>query len=175
MGMSLIFVSILTYIVDTYLMYAASAIAANTIMRSALASAAPLFTNQMFHTLGVGAGGSLVGGVSAVLAVIPFAFYRYGKQIRIKSKFAPTEEEGGDGDNGSRSDRASQAEEGRGRDVRRSESSPGDDASSSQQTLAEEDTSAHAGFRRPKDKNVHQNSLGEPRNENTRFGKEGKA
>ncbi|KAJ5689590.1 hypothetical protein N7462_003982 [Penicillium macrosclerotiorum] len=86
----LIFVSYLNYLVDVYLMYAASAIAANTIARSACGAAAPLFTNQMFSALGVGGGGSLIGGVAALLAVIPFLFYKYGKQIRIRSKFAPT-------------------------------------------------------------------------------------
>lgn len=90
MCMLLIFVSYLNYIVDTYLMYAASAIAANTIVRSACGAAAPLFTRQMFSALGVGGGGSLVGGVAALLAVIPFMFYKFGKQIRIRSKFAPT-------------------------------------------------------------------------------------
>ncbi|KAJ5085084.1 hypothetical protein N7532_009855 [Penicillium argentinense] len=86
----LIFVAYLNYLVDVYLMYAASAIAANTIARSACGAAAPLFTNQMFSALGVGGGGSLIGGVAALLAVIPFLFYKYGKQIRIRSKFAPT-------------------------------------------------------------------------------------
>ncbi|CAG8218479.1 unnamed protein product [Penicillium olsonii] len=85
----LIFVAYLNYLVDCYLMYAASAIAANTIARSACGAAAPLFTNQMFTAMGVGGGGSLIGGVAAVLAVIPFLFYKYGKQIRIKSRFAP--------------------------------------------------------------------------------------
>jgi hypothetical protein len=92
--MVLIFVAYLNYLVDVYLMYAASAIAANTIARSACGAAAPLFTNQMFSALGIGGGGSLIGGVGAVLAVIPFLFYKYGKQIRMKSKFAPTPSEG---------------------------------------------------------------------------------
>lgn len=88
--MLLIFVSYLNYLVDVYLMWAASAIAANTIARSACGAAAPLFTNQMFHALGVGGGGSLVGGVATLLAVVPFVFYKYGKSIRVRSKFAPT-------------------------------------------------------------------------------------
>jgi len=70
-------------------MYAASAIAANTIARSACGAAAPLFTDQMFSALGVGGGGSLIGGVATLLAFIPFLFYKYGKQIRIRSRFAP--------------------------------------------------------------------------------------
>lgn len=70
-------------------MYAASAIAANTIARSACGAAAPLFTNQMFTAMGIGGGGSLIGGVATVLGIIPFLFYKYGKQIRVRSKFAP--------------------------------------------------------------------------------------
>lgn len=88
----LLFVAFLNYLVDVYKQYAASAVAANTVARSACGAAAPLFTNQMFKALGIGGGGSLIGGVAALLAVIPFLFYKYGRSIRIKSKFAPTEE-----------------------------------------------------------------------------------
>ncbi len=87
----LVFVAYLNYLVDTYLMYVASAIAANTIARAACAATAPLFTNRMFAALGIGGGGSLIGGVATVLAVVPFAFYKYGRQIRARSKFAPTD------------------------------------------------------------------------------------
>lgn len=80
-----------TDLVDAYLIYAASAIAANTVLRSAAGAAAPLFTRQMFGALGIGPGGSLVGGVGALLAIIPFAFYKYGRKIRERSRFAPTE------------------------------------------------------------------------------------
>ena len=86
----LIFVGYLNYLTDTYLMFTASAMAANTICRSACGAAAPLFTEQMFHALGVGGGGSLIGGVAVLLAPIPFIFYKYGKKIREKSRFAPT-------------------------------------------------------------------------------------
>lgn len=72
-------------------MYAASAIAGNTVCRSALAAVAPLWTEQMFSALGVGGAGSLIGGVACLLAPIPFLFYKYGKRIRQRSKFAPTQ------------------------------------------------------------------------------------
>lgn len=90
-AMVLVFVSFLNYLVDTYLEYAASAVAANTVCRSACGAAAPLFTDPMFAALGIGGGGSLIGGVGALLAVIPFVFYRYGEGIRRRSKFAPTQ------------------------------------------------------------------------------------
>ncbi|KAH6706310.1 major facilitator superfamily domain-containing protein, partial [Leptodontidium sp. MPI-SDFR-AT-0119] len=86
----LIFVAYLNYITDSYLMYAASALAANTVCRSAAGAAAPLFTEQMFTALGVGGGGSLIGGIAVLLMPIPFIFYKYGGPIRERSKFAPT-------------------------------------------------------------------------------------
>lgn len=52
----------------------------------------------MFNALGVGGGGSLIGGVAVLLAPIPFIFYKYGGPIRERSKFAPTPEKNG-GDN----------------------------------------------------------------------------
>ncbi|RFU74909.1 benomyl methotrexate resistance [Trichoderma arundinaceum] len=83
MSMLLIFVGYINYLVDTYVTYAASAIAANTIARCASGASAPLFTNQMFKALGVGGGGSLIGGVAAALAIIPFLFYRYSNAEQI--------------------------------------------------------------------------------------------
>lgn len=88
----LIFVAYLNYLTDSYLMFAASALAANTVCRSACGAAAPLFTQYMFDALGVGGGGSLIGGVACLLAPIPFVFYWYGEPIRRRSKFAPTED-----------------------------------------------------------------------------------
>lgn len=92
----LIFVAYLNYLTDTYLMYAASALAANTVARSAAGAASPLFTQYMFNALGVGGGGSLIGGVACLLAPIPFIFYKYGGPIRERSKFAPTPQKSND-------------------------------------------------------------------------------
>jgi DHA1 family multidrug resistance protein-like MFS transporter len=87
-----IFVVFVNYIIDSYLKYAASAIAANTILRSACAAASPLFTQYMFDTLGVGGAGSLVGGIGILLMPIPFVFYKYGATIRARSKYAVTDQ-----------------------------------------------------------------------------------
>jgi DHA1 family multidrug resistance protein-like MFS transporter len=84
----LIFVAYLNYITDTYLMYAASALAANTVTRAAAGAASPLFTRTMFTKLGVGVGGSIVGCIACLLAPIPFVFYKYGSRIRGRSRFA---------------------------------------------------------------------------------------
>ena len=83
-------VGFLSYLSESYLMWAASAQAGNTVMRSSIAAAAPLYTQQMFKSLGVAGGGSLIAGVAVLLAPIPFVFYKYGGKIRSKSKFTPT-------------------------------------------------------------------------------------
>ncbi|ORY78951.1 major facilitator superfamily domain-containing protein [Protomyces lactucae-debilis] len=86
----IIFTSMLNYLTDSYLRFAASALAANTVARSLAGAAAPLFTRQMFTNLGVGPGASIVGGIACLLAPIPFIFIKYGGPIRERSKFAPT-------------------------------------------------------------------------------------
>ncbi|EAU86587.2 multidrug transporter [Coprinopsis cinerea okayama7 len=88
-GISMIFMSFLTYLVDTYLMYAASALAANTVVRSAVAAGFPLFTTQMFNNLGINWACTLVALISLVFMPSPFLFYKYGPRIREKSTFAP--------------------------------------------------------------------------------------
>lgn len=86
--MLLVFVAYVSYIVETYTVHAASAIAANSIARYAFSAAVPLFTQQMFGALGIGGGGSLIAGVATLLAGVPFVFWRYGKGIRRRSRFA---------------------------------------------------------------------------------------
>lgn len=69
---------------------AASAIAANTFLRSLFGAVFPLFATYMFDALGVNWAGTLLGCVALVLVPIPVIFWRYGAKIRAKSKFAPT-------------------------------------------------------------------------------------
>ncbi|KAG6843826.1 hypothetical protein H0H87_012885 [Tephrocybe sp. NHM501043] len=89
LSISMIFMSFLSYLVDTYLMYSASAFAANTVVRSAVAASFPLFTTQMFHNLGVNWAATLLALIALILAPSPFFFYRYGPRVRMRSKFAP--------------------------------------------------------------------------------------
>lgn len=89
-GLLAIFLQSLNYLVDAYLMFAASAIAANTFLRSLAGAGFPLFSQYMFKGLGVNWAGTLLGCVAAVLVPIPVAFYVYGARLRGKSKFAPS-------------------------------------------------------------------------------------
>ncbi|OJD13080.1 hypothetical protein AJ78_06418 [Emergomyces pasteurianus Ep9510] len=87
-GLLVIFLQSLNYIIDAYLLFAASAIAANTLLRSIAGAAFPLFSERMFAALGVNWSGTLLGCVATVLAPIPVIFYIYGAKIRSRSKFS---------------------------------------------------------------------------------------
>ncbi|KAL2816088.1 major facilitator superfamily domain-containing protein [Aspergillus granulosus] len=88
-GLLVIFIQLFNYLIDTYLMFAASAIAANTFCRSLVAASFPLFSRQMFENMGVEWASTLLGCVAACLVPIPMAFYFYGERLRMRSKFAP--------------------------------------------------------------------------------------
>jgi DHA1 family multidrug resistance protein-like MFS transporter len=88
-GIFSIFLSLLNYIVDAYLMFAASAIAANTFMRSIFGGVFPLFATYMFNGMGIQWAATLLGCVALVLVPMPVIFYLFGKRIRARSKFAP--------------------------------------------------------------------------------------
>ncbi|KAF3936396.1 hypothetical protein ABW19_dt0201817 [Dactylella cylindrospora] len=89
-GIFLIFLQCLNYIIDAYLMFAASAIAANAFLRSIFGAVFPLFATYMFDAMHVNWAGTLLALVSVVLLPCPFIFYKYGKALRKKSKYAPT-------------------------------------------------------------------------------------
>ncbi|KIK53038.1 hypothetical protein GYMLUDRAFT_179505 [Collybiopsis luxurians FD-317 M1] len=89
MSISLVFITFIIYIVDAYLMLAATALAGNTMIRSACGAAFPLFTVQMFHNLGTNWAATLIALLALALAPMPFLFYKYGAKIRERSKFAP--------------------------------------------------------------------------------------
>lgn len=69
---------------------AASAIAANTFLRSIFGAVFPLFARQMIDGMGIQWAGTLLGCVALLFAPVPVYFYLRGAKIREKSKFAPT-------------------------------------------------------------------------------------
>lgn len=83
--MILIYISANSYIVDSYSAFAASAIAAKTLLRSEIGASVPLFVNQMFHNMGFQWAGLLLALVAVAIAPIPFIFFKYGEGIRRKS------------------------------------------------------------------------------------------
>jgi multidrug resistance protein len=83
------FQCIQTYIVDSYTRYAASAIAAATVLRSLAGFGFPLFAPYMYAKLGYGWGNSLLGFLAVGLGwPAPILLWLYGEKLRKKSTYA---------------------------------------------------------------------------------------
>ena len=89
-GLASIMLQSLNYLVDAYLMFAASAIAGNTFLRSLAGAGFPLFSRYMFEGMGIQWASTLLGCVGVALVPIPVVFWLYGHKIRARSAFAPT-------------------------------------------------------------------------------------
>jgi multidrug resistance protein len=76
-----------TYLVDAYTRYAASAMAANTVLRSIGGAVLPLCGAQMYHRLGYGWGNSLLAFLAIAMLPIIWVFMRYGERIRTHPRF----------------------------------------------------------------------------------------
>ncbi|KAK9462702.1 major facilitator superfamily domain-containing protein [Lipomyces oligophaga] len=87
-GFFCVFQGCLNYLVDTFTVYAASAIAAATFTRSCMAAGFPLFATIMFDNLGVDWGCSLIGFIALLGIPIPYVLYRYGPTIRQRNPYA---------------------------------------------------------------------------------------
>lgn len=85
-GFISIFQGCLNYLVDTYPNFAASAIAANTFLRSVSAASFPLFARQLFVNLGVHWGSSLIGFIALGMIPIPYILYIFAESIRTKKR-----------------------------------------------------------------------------------------
>lgn len=110
-GMVLVFLSIMNYLIDSYVIYAASVLAANSVLRSLFGAAFPLFTTckstnsppsakvvikysltqlciDMYNNLGIHWASSIPAFLALMCVPFPFLFYKYGEQIRMRCKFA---------------------------------------------------------------------------------------
>ncbi|RYP61967.1 hypothetical protein DL770_009668 [Monosporascus sp. CRB-9-2] len=81
-GNVIMFMSICLYLIDCFTIYSASALAANTVVRSIGGGLLPLAGLRMFSELGVGWGNSLLGFIATALIPIPVLFLRYGERLR---------------------------------------------------------------------------------------------
>ncbi|KAI1164653.1 MFS general substrate transporter [Nemania serpens] len=83
-GNILVFFSIQTYLVDAFTIYAASALASNTIIRSVVGAILPLAGLSLYDKLGYGWGNSLLAFIAILFLPVSFVILRYGEQMRIK-------------------------------------------------------------------------------------------
>ncbi|KAH7136729.1 major facilitator superfamily domain-containing protein [Dactylonectria estremocensis] len=84
-GLMGIMMCLQVYLIDVYVQYAASVIAAVTVLRSLLGALLPLAGLSMYNSLGLGWGNSILAFLSLVLVPVPVIFRFYGAKIRAKS------------------------------------------------------------------------------------------
>ncbi|OSX62680.1 hypothetical protein POSPLADRAFT_1046100 [Postia placenta MAD-698-R-SB12] len=84
-----IFLALFNYIIDVYLFVAASALAANTVVRSIAAAGFPLFASQMYERLSPPWASTILGCCAIIMMPIPVILRRYGPALRRKSRFVP--------------------------------------------------------------------------------------
>ena len=78
-GVYTITIPVTTYLADTFGAYAASAIAAMTMYRTAAATILPLASPPMYRALGLGWGNSVFGFVALATALVPFLLFKRSK------------------------------------------------------------------------------------------------
>ncbi|KAF2086226.1 MFS general substrate transporter [Saccharata proteae CBS 121410] len=87
-GMVLVFLAIMNYLIDAYVIFAASVLAANTVLRSIFGAVFPLFTTYMYAGIGIHWASTIPAFLALICVPFPFLFYRYGPAIRVRCKFA---------------------------------------------------------------------------------------
>ncbi|KAL8690649.1 MAG: hypothetical protein Q9218_003943, partial [Villophora microphyllina] len=87
-GFVLVYLASQNYLVDSYTIYAASVLAANTLMRSALGAVFPLFTTYMYDNLGINWASTVPAFLATACVPFPFLFWKYGARIRERCKYA---------------------------------------------------------------------------------------
>lgn len=84
MGNLLIFMAINLALVDTFTIYAASALASNTVVRSTFGAVLPLCGLKMYAKLGLGWGNSLLAFIAVAMIPVSFLLLKYGERLRTR-------------------------------------------------------------------------------------------
>lgn len=87
-GLVSVFLSLLTYLIDSYTVFAASVLAASSVLRSLFGAAFPLFTTYMYHDLGIHWASTVPAFLALACMPFPWLFWRYGASIRSKCRYA---------------------------------------------------------------------------------------
>ncbi|PLB36570.1 MFS transporter [Aspergillus candidus] len=80
-----VFIYASNYLAHSYGVYAASAMAGNSVVRSVLGGVMPLVGTYLYAGLGPNWAGTLLGLLEVAIIPIPIIFYKYGYKIRQKS------------------------------------------------------------------------------------------
>ncbi|KAG0645484.1 hypothetical protein D0Z07_8692 [Hyphodiscus hymeniophilus] len=77
-----VFICVSTYLIDAFTVYAASALATNTVVRSVASAVLPLAGQKMYNALGLGWGNSLLAFIALALVPISWILLKYGEPLR---------------------------------------------------------------------------------------------
>ena len=88
-GTSMTFTGLQTYTIDSYQLYAASAVGATAVARSLTGFAFPLFADYMYEALGEGWGNSVLAFAAIVIGYMgSIVLWFYGERLRKSSRYA---------------------------------------------------------------------------------------
>ncbi|XHG01691.1 hypothetical protein AWENTII_005060 [Aspergillus wentii] len=87
-GTITVFISSYMYVIDSYDIYAASALGFMTVSRYCAAGGMTVVGIPFYKNMGVHYTLTILACISSVMTLVPYVFYRYGKTIRGWSRFA---------------------------------------------------------------------------------------
>ena len=89
LGTLYVFLPVQLYFIDTFTVFAVSALAANTVVRSVLGTTVPLAGPALYARLGFGWGNTLLGLLVLAFAPLTLWLLRHGEKIRTNPRFQP--------------------------------------------------------------------------------------
>ncbi|KAJ6114604.1 hypothetical protein N7486_000382 [Penicillium sp. IBT 16267x] len=92
LGTICIFISSYMYVIDSYDIYAASALGFMTVSRYCAAGGMTVVGMPFYKNMGVHWTLTILGCISAIMVPVPYVFYKFGPVIRRWSKYAVTNE-----------------------------------------------------------------------------------
>ena len=90
-GILCVFISCYQYVIDSYEIYAASALASVTLIRYVAAGGMTIVGIPFYQNLGVHYTCTILGCIAAACTPVPYLFYHFGHKLRARSKYAPTD------------------------------------------------------------------------------------
>ncbi|KAJ5161151.1 hypothetical protein N7492_006543 [Penicillium capsulatum] len=92
LGTICVFISSYMYVIDSYSIYAASALGFMTVSRYFAAGGMTIVGIPFYQNMGVHWTLTILGCISAIMVPVPYVFYRFGPVIRQWSRYAVAEE-----------------------------------------------------------------------------------
>ncbi|KAI1120326.1 major facilitator superfamily domain-containing protein [Nemania abortiva] len=87
MGVNLVWIPVQSYLIDAFGIYSASALAANTVVRSVFGVVLPLAGQPLYDRLGLGWGNTLLAFIALATAPLTWFIMKYGERIRLHPRF----------------------------------------------------------------------------------------